>query len=84
MARPSIVDPRESREVFRANCVDNSALEDFSVIFRQTPKLSTGAHFGSRLVEMSVKGQLGGTWERTFAPEGLLVDLTVSKAAIAR
>lgn len=30
--------------------VDNSALEDFSVIFRQTPKLSTGAHFGSRLV----------------------------------
>lgn len=29
--------------------LDNSALEDFSVIFRQAPKLSTGAHFGSRL-----------------------------------
>ncbi|VXC57793.1 PQQ-dependent aldose sugar dehydrogenase precursor (asd) [Pseudomonas sp. 8Z] len=26
------------------------ALEDFQVIFRQQPKLSTGAHFGSRLV----------------------------------
>lgn len=30
--------------------VDNSGLEDFAVIFRQLPKLSTGAHFGSRLV----------------------------------
>lgn len=29
---------------------DNSRLEDFEVIFRQQPKLSTGAHFGSRLV----------------------------------
>ncbi|MBV2134555.1 PQQ-dependent sugar dehydrogenase [Pseudomonas sp. MAP12] len=29
---------------------DLRALEDFWVIFRQQPKLSTGAHFGSRLV----------------------------------
>ncbi|TBU99916.1 oxidoreductase [Stutzerimonas kirkiae] len=29
---------------------DLRALEDFQVIFRQTPKLSTGLHFGSRLV----------------------------------
>ncbi|MBU1282058.1 MAG: PQQ-dependent sugar dehydrogenase [Gammaproteobacteria bacterium] len=29
---------------------DLSSLEDFEVIFRQQPKLSTGAHFGSRLV----------------------------------
>lgn len=29
---------------------DNSRLEDFQVIFRQAPKLSTGNHFGSRLV----------------------------------
>ena len=28
---------------------DNSGLEDFRVIFRQQPKLSTGVHFGSRL-----------------------------------
>ncbi|KLE34830.1 hypothetical protein AAW00_07800 [Aurantiacibacter luteus] len=49
------------------------------------PVSEAGAEgFGSRLVEMSVKGQLGGTWERTFAPEGLVVDLMVSKAAIAR
>ena len=29
---------------------DNRRLEDFAVIFRQQPKLSTGVHFGSRLV----------------------------------
>lgn len=29
---------------------DNSRLDHFTVIFRQQPKLSTGAHFGSRLV----------------------------------
>ncbi len=29
---------------------DASALEDFEVIFRQQPKLSSGTHFGSRLV----------------------------------
>ncbi|MCW2272257.1 PQQ-dependent sugar dehydrogenase [Pseudomonas sp. JUb96] len=29
---------------------DMAKLEDFSVIFRQQPKLSTGNHFGSRLV----------------------------------
>ncbi|TXR36908.1 PQQ-dependent sugar dehydrogenase [Ectopseudomonas mendocina] len=29
---------------------DATALEDFEVIFRQQPKLSSGAHFGSRLV----------------------------------
>lgn len=30
--------------------VDLGALEDFQVIFRQQPKLSSGIHFGSRLV----------------------------------
>ena len=39
--------------------------------------------FGSRLVEMSVTGQLGGSWVRRFEPEGLVVELTVSKQAIA-
>jgi len=29
---------------------DERALDDFTVIFRQTPKLSTGHHYGSRLV----------------------------------
>ena len=38
--------------------------------------------FGSRLVEMSVTGQLGGTWDRRFEPEGMIVDLKVSKGAI--
>ena len=39
--------------------------------------------FGSRLVEMSVTGQLGGTWERRFEDDGLVVELTVSKKAVA-
>ena len=42
---------------------------------------STG--FGSRLIEMSVSGQLQGSWERRFEPGGLVAELTVSKAAIA-
>lgn len=36
---------------------DSRKLEDFTVIFQQTPKLSTGAHFGSRLV-FDVRGDL--------------------------
>ena len=39
--------------------------------------------FGSRLVEMSVTGQLGGSWQRRFEPGGLVCELTVSKEAIA-
>ena len=39
--------------------------------------------FGSRLVEMSVTGQLSGTWERRFEPEGLVVELTLSKEALS-
>jgi PAS domain S-box-containing protein len=39
--------------------------------------------FGSRLVEMSVTGQLGGSWVRRFEAEGLVVDLTISRQAIA-
>lgn len=38
--------------------------------------------FGSRLVEMSVTGQLGGKWERRFEPDGMICELTISKAAI--
>ena len=33
---------------------DLSGLKDFQVIFRQEPKLSTGNHFGSRLVFLSL------------------------------
>ena len=48
------------------------------------PEGAPRAGFGSRLVEISLTGQLGGTWERRFEPEGLVCELTVSKAAIAR
>jgi PAS domain S-box-containing protein len=39
--------------------------------------------FGSHLIETSVTGQLGGSWERRFEPGGLVCELTVAKAAIA-
>jgi PAS domain S-box-containing protein len=39
--------------------------------------------FGSRLVEMSVTGQLGGTWARRFEKDGMVCELTVLKDAIA-
>jgi PAS domain S-box-containing protein len=39
--------------------------------------------FGSQLVEMSVTGPLGGSWERRFETDGMVCELTVSKAAIS-
>ncbi|WP_338028089.1 PAS domain-containing protein [Croceibacterium selenioxidans] len=48
------------------------------------PKAKVKEGFGSRLVEMSVTGQLDGWWERRFEPAGLVCDLTVSRAAISR
>jgi two-component sensor histidine kinase len=47
------------------------------------PKSKRTEGFGSRLVEMSITGPLGGKWERRFEPDGLICKLTVSKAAIA-
>ena len=41
------------------------------------------AGFGSRLVEMSVTGQLQGTWDRRFEAGGMVADLTMAKAALA-
>lgn len=38
--------------------------------------------FGTRLVQMSVEGQLGGTIERRFAPDGLEVDLRIPVESI--
>ena len=47
------------------------------------PVADTGDRgFGSRLVEMSVKGQLGGDWVRSFEHDGLVVTLTMSKASL--
>ena len=47
------------------------------------PKKAHKDGFGSRLVEMSVTGQLGGSWERRFEPDGLVVELALSKEALA-
>jgi PAS domain S-box-containing protein len=38
--------------------------------------------FGSRLLTMAVEGQLGGTLERRYLPEGLEVDLAFKTSAI--
>lgn len=47
------------------------------------PKARRIEGFGSRLVEMSVTGALGGKWERRFESDGLICELTVSKTAIS-
>jgi PAS domain S-box-containing protein len=39
--------------------------------------------FGTRLVEMSVTGQLGGSWKRHFEDSGIVVELTLPKATLA-
>lgn len=41
-----------------------------------------GEGFGSRLVQMSIEGQLGGRMERRFSPGGLEVDLSIPLASI--
>lgn len=46
------------------------------------PKGKRTEGFGSRLVEMSIAGPLGGKWERRFERDGLICELTVAKAAL--
>ncbi|MGN3974911.1 PAS domain-containing protein [Tsuneonella sp. SYSU-LHT278] len=47
------------------------------------PSSGPGAEgFGSRLVQMSIEGQLGGRMERRFLPAGLEVDLTIPVSSI--
>ncbi|RKF22554.1 PAS domain S-box protein [Altericroceibacterium spongiae] len=45
-------------------------------------KGSTG--FGSRLIDTSVAGQLGGSWDRRWEDDGLFVELHLPKTALAR
>ena len=42
-----------------------------------------GGGFGTRLIGLSVTGQLQGNWERHFEAEGLRVDMTIAKKALA-
>ena len=57
-----------------------------SITWREAggPALSEpqGEGFGSRLVQMSIEGQLGGRMERRFSPGGLEVDLSIPLASI--
>ena len=45
---------------------------------------TTPAGFGTQLIEMSAVRQLGGSVSRTWNNEGLIVDLTIPKAAFSR
>lgn len=47
-----------------------------------TPEAATG--FGTRLVNMSVKGQMGGTLSRNWRPEGLEVEVRLPIGALSR
>jgi len=40
--------------------------------------------FGSRLVDMSITDQLGGSWEREFATDGLICRIELPKRTLAR
>jgi PAS domain S-box-containing protein len=61
--------------------------ENFTFVWRELdgPLVEdTGKRgFGSRLVEMAVKGQLQGTWARDFAPDGLTVEINAPKVVLA-
>lgn len=39
--------------------------------------------FGSRLVEMSITGQLQGKWQRRFDDNGLIANITMAKTALS-
>jgi two-component sensor histidine kinase len=47
-------------------------------------KPTTPAGFGTQLIEMSAVRQLGGSVNRTWNDDGLIVDLTIPKAAFSR
>ncbi|MXP26303.1 PAS domain-containing protein [Altererythrobacter indicus] len=46
-------------------------------------ELKTAEGFGSRLIDMSVSGQLAGSWNRRWEGTGLFVELHLSKKALA-
>ena len=46
------------------------------------PEESVTLGFGSRLIDMAVNQQLGGSYVRTWMPEGLTLDITIRKDRI--
>jgi len=48
----------------------------------KTPRGAPKPGFGSRLVEMSITGQLGGSWDRRFEPGGMVAELVLSMEAV--
>ncbi|WP_207633161.1 PAS domain-containing sensor histidine kinase [Devosia aurantiaca] len=63
--------------------------DEYSLTWRETdgpvtvePEKLSG--FGTRLVQMSVEGQMRGKVERHWLPEGLVVEVTLPKDALSR
>jgi two-component sensor histidine kinase len=49
-----------------------------------TPVAGQASGFGSRLITLSVEGQLRGKLEKRWEPDGLVVDVTVPADALLR
>lgn len=58
-----------------------SWIEEGGPSIHQVPKLHG---FGTRLTEISIVQQLGGTLERSWLPEGLQVNIELSESALSR
>jgi two-component sensor histidine kinase len=66
------------------HCPDGDEMAHIAWRERGSPAIAAPGKegFGSRLVQMSVEGQLGGKIERRFAAAGLEVDLSVPVTSI--
>lgn len=76
-----------SRPGGRIEIVASSAGENYSLRWHERggPEVAEGTQgFGSRLIKLSVEGQLRGTLERKWTPDGLDIDLIVPLDALRR
>jgi PAS domain S-box-containing protein len=76
-----------SRPEGRIEITSSSSGENYSLRWHERggPAVAEGTQgFGSRLIKLSVEGQLRGTFERTWTPEGLDIDLVVPLDALRR
>ena len=76
-----------SRPEGRIEIMASSSGENYSLRWHERggPAVAEGTQgFGSRLIKLSVEGQLRGTLERSWTPEGLDIDLIVPLDALRR
>ncbi len=76
-----------SRPEGRIEITSSSSGENYNLRWHERggPAVAEGTQgFGSRLIKLSVEGQLRGTFERTWTSEGLDIDLVVPLDALRR